>query len=99
MPNLDKHSLGKLIDLFSGIGLGTKTQQETDTLGRIYEYFLSKFASAEGKGGGQFYTPTSIVRLLVAMLEPYKGRVYDPCCGSGGMFVQRWWSSQWTGRL
>ena len=88
LPNLDKHSLGKLIDLFSGIGLGTKAQQDTDTLGRIYEYFLSKFASAEGKGGGEFYTPTSIVRLLVAMLEPYKGRVFDPCCGSGGMFVQ-----------
>ncbi len=88
LPNLDKHSLGKLINLFSSIGLGTKAQQETDTLGRIYEYFLAKFASAEGKGGGEFYTPTSIVRLLVAMLEPYKGRVYDPCCGSGGMFVQ-----------
>ncbi len=88
LPNLDKHSLGKLINLFSSIGLGTKAQQETDTLGRIYEYFLAKFASAEGKGGGEFYTLSSIVRLLVAMLEPYKGRVYDPCCGSGGMFVQ-----------
>jgi type I restriction enzyme M protein len=88
LPGLDKYSLGKLINLFSGIGLGTKAQQNTDTLGRIYEYFLSKFASAEGKGGGEFYTPTSIVRLLVAMLEPYQGRVYDPCCGSGGMFVQ-----------
>ena len=70
------------------LGLGTKAQQDKDTLGRIYEYFLSKFASAEGKGGGEFYTPTSVVRLLVAMLEPYKGRVFDPCCGSGGMFVQ-----------
>ncbi len=88
MPGLDKHNLGKLIDLFSGIGLGTKEHQDKDTLGRVYEYFLSKFASAEGKGGGEFYTPTSIVRLLVEMLEPYKGRVYDPCCGSGGMFVQ-----------
>jgi type I restriction enzyme M protein len=88
LPNLDKHNLGKLIDLFSGIGLGTKEHRDKDTLGRVYEYFLSKFASAEGKGGGEFYTPTSIVRLLVEMLEPYKGRVYDPCCGSGGMFVQ-----------
>ena len=88
LPNLDKYSLGKLIDIFSSIGLGTKEQQDKDTLGRIYEYFLSRFASAEGKGGGEFYTPTSVVRLLVAMLEPYKGRVFDPCCGSGGMFVQ-----------
>ena len=88
MPNLDKHNLGKLIDLVSGIGLGTKEHRDKDTLGRVYEYFLSKFASAEGKGGGEFYTPTSIVRLLVEMLEPYRGRVYDPCCGSGGMFVQ-----------
>ncbi len=86
--NLDKHSLGKLIDLVSSIGLGTKEHQDKDTLGRVYEYFLSKFASAEGKGGGEFYTPSSIVRLLVEMIEPYEGRVYDPCCGSGGMFVQ-----------
>jgi type I restriction enzyme M protein len=88
MPNLDKHALGKLIDLVSGIGLGTKAHQDKDTLGGVYQYFLAKFASAEGKGGGEFYTPASIVRLLVEMLEPYKGRVYDPCCGSGGMFVQ-----------
>ena len=88
LPGLDKHNLGKLIDVFSGIGLGSKEHQNKDTLGRVYEYFLSKFASAEGKGGGEFYTPTSIVRLLVEMLEPYKGRVFDPCCGSGGMFVQ-----------
>jgi len=88
LPNLDKHNLGKLIDLVSSIGLGTKEHRAKDTLGRTYEYFLSKFASAEGKGGGEFYTPVSIVRLLVEMLEPYKGRVYDPCCGSGGMFVQ-----------
>lgn len=87
-PGLDKHNLGKLIDLVSGIGLGSKEHRDKDTLGRTYEYFLSKFASAEGKGGGEFYTPTSIVRLLVEMLEPYAGRVYDPCCGSGGMFVQ-----------
>lgn len=86
--NLDKHSLGKLIDLVSSIGLGTKEHQDKDTLGRVYEYFLSKFASAEGKSGGEFYTPSSIVRLLVEMIEPYEGRVYDPCCGSGGMFVQ-----------
>ncbi len=87
-PNLDKHNLGKLIDLVSGIGLGTAEHRARDTLGRVYEYFLSKFASAEGKGGGEFFTPTSVVRLLVQMLEPYRGRVFDPCCGSGGMFVQ-----------
>ncbi len=87
-PNLDTHNLGKLIDLVSGIGLGTREHQQKDTLGRVYEYFLSRFASAEGKGGGEFYTPQSVVRLLVEMLEPYEGRVYDPCCGSGGMFVQ-----------
>ncbi len=88
MPGLNKHNLGKLIDLISGIGLGSAEHQARDTLGRVYEYFLSKFASAEGKGGGEFYTPSSIVRVLVAMLEPYSGRVFDPCCGSGGMFVQ-----------
>jgi type I restriction enzyme M protein len=88
LPGLDKHDLGKLIDLMSGIGLGTKEHQSKDTLGRVYEYFLSRFASSEGKGGGEFYTPTSVVSLLVEMLEPFKGRVYDPCCGSGGMFVQ-----------
>ena len=88
LPNLDKHALGQLIDLVSGIGLGTKEHQDKDTLGRVYEYFLSRFASSEGRGGGEFYTPSSIVRLLVEMLEPYRGRVYDPCCGSGGMFVQ-----------
>lgn len=87
-PALDKHRLGELIDLIGTIGLGTKEQQSKDVLGRVYEYFLSKFASAEGKRGGQFYTPSSIVRLLVEMLAPYKGRIYDPCCGSGGMFVQ-----------
>ncbi len=65
-----------------------RTQGQKDVLGRVYEYFPSRFASAEGKGGGEFYTPQSIVRLLVEMLKPYKGRVYDPCCGSGGMFVQ-----------
>jgi type I restriction enzyme M protein len=88
LPSLDKHRLGELIDLMAGIGLGTAAHREKDTLGRVYEYFLSRFASAEGRGGGEFYTPSSIVRVLVEMLEPYQGRVYDPCCGSGGMFVQ-----------
>jgi len=87
-PSLDRHNLGKLIDLVSGIGLGTKEQQAKDVLGRVYEYFIGRFAGAEGKGGGEFYTPTSVVRVLVEMLEPYRGRVFDPCCGSGGMFVQ-----------
>ncbi len=88
LPALDKQKLGELINLISGIGLGTKEHRNKDTLGRVYEYFLSRFASAEGRGGGEFYTPTSVVRVLVEMLEPYQGRVYDPCCGSGGMFVQ-----------
>ena len=85
---LDKQRLGQLIDLIGNIGLGDKENRSKDILGRVYEYFLSQFASAEGKKGGQFYTPRCIVRLLVAMLAPYRGRVYDPCCGSGGMFVQ-----------
>ena len=87
-PNLDPARLGQLIDLISNIGLGDARSRATDVLGRVYEYFLARFASAEGKGAGQFYTPAHVVRLLVAMLAPYKGRVYDPCCGSGGMFVQ-----------
>jgi len=87
-PGLDKQRLGQLIDLVSNIGLGDKESRSKDILGRVYEYFLSQFASAEGKKGGQFYTPRCVVRLLVEMLAPYKGRVYDPCCGSGGMFVQ-----------
>jgi type I restriction enzyme M protein len=87
-PNIDVNNLGKLIDLISGIGLGSREHRDKDTLGRVYEYFLAKFAGTEGKGGGEFYTPTSVVRLLVAMLQPYEGRVFDPCCGSGGMFVQ-----------
>ncbi len=87
-PALDKRALGELINLISGIGLGSKEHREKDTLGRVYEYFLARFASAEGKGGGEFYTPASIVGVLVEMLEPFSGRVYDPCCGSGGMFVQ-----------
>ena len=86
--NLDKASLGTLIDMISGIGLGDAEAKAQDVLGRVYEYFLGEFAAAEGKKGGQFYTPGSIVKLLVNMLEPYKGRVYDPACGSGGMFVQ-----------
>ncbi len=87
-PSLDKQRLGELIDLIGTIGLGDKENRSKDILGRVYEYFLSQFASAEGKKGGQFYTPRCIVKLLVEMLAPYKGRVYDPCCGSGGMFVQ-----------
>ncbi|MCK6448935.1 MAG: type I restriction-modification system subunit M [Planctomycetes bacterium] len=87
-PALDKTSLGGLIDLFAGIGLGDADARSKDILGRVYEYFLSEFASAEGKQSGQFYTPRSVVRVLVEMLAPYKGRVFDPCCGSGGMFVQ-----------
>ena len=87
-PALNKIMLGELIDLVSGIGMAEEADRSRDILGRVYEYFLGGFAGAEGKRGGEFYTPRSIVRLLVEMLEPYKGRVYDPCCGSGGMFVQ-----------
>jgi len=87
-PGLDKHRLGELIDLIGTIGMGDKASRSKDILGRFYEDFLGMFASAEGKKGGQFYTPQSVVRLLVEMLGPYKGRIYDPCCGSGGMFVQ-----------
>ena len=87
-PGLDKQRLGQLIDLITNLGLGDKENRSKDILGRVYEYFLSRFASAEGKKGGQFYTPRCVVQLLVAMLAPYKGRVYDPCCGSGGMFIQ-----------
>ncbi|HEY2806595.1 MAG TPA: class I SAM-dependent DNA methyltransferase [Gemmatimonadales bacterium] len=86
-PGLDKQRLGQLINLVSDIALGGPADRAKDTLGRVYEYFLAQFASAEGKKGGQFYTPSRVVRVLVAMLAPYKGRVYDPCCGSGGMFV------------
>ena len=85
---LDKQRLGQLINLVSDIALGAPADRAKDTLGRVYEYFLSRFASAEGKQSGQFYTPRHVVRILVEMLAPYKGRVYDPCCGSGGMFVQ-----------
>ena len=84
---LDKQRLGQIINLVSDISLGSAADRAKDTLGRVYEYFLARFASAEGKSGGQFYTPSRVVRVLVEMLAPYKGRVYDPCCGSGGMFV------------
>lgn len=87
-PTLNKTMLGELIDLFSNIGMHDSSDKAKDLLGRVYEYFLSGFASSEGKRGGEFFTPRSVVRTLVEMLEPYKGRVYDPCCGSGGMFVQ-----------
>src|SRR6202158_2401805 len=87
-PALNKVMLGELIDLISGIAMHEKGEKAKDILGRVYEYFLGGFAGSEGKRGGEFYTPRSVVRVLVEMLEPYKGRVYDPCCGSGGMFVQ-----------
>ena len=87
-PALDKQRLGQLIDLISNIQVGDTEARSKDVLGRVYEYFLSQFASAEGKKGGEFYTPRCVVKLLVEMLEPYQGRVYDPCCGSSGMFVQ-----------
>lgn len=85
-PEIDKRRLGELIDLISTIKL--HTNEEKDLLGRVYEYFLGQFADSEGKGGGEFYTPVSVVKTLVNMTEPFKGRIYDPCCGSGGMFVQ-----------
>lgn len=85
---LDKATVGGLVDMVSTATLGTKEAQSKDLLGRVFEYFLGEFALAEGKKGGQFYTPESVVKLLVEMLEPYEGRVFDPCCGSGGMFVQ-----------
>jgi type I restriction enzyme M protein len=87
-PALDKTRLGQLIDLVSNIQVGDEASRAKDVLGRVYEYFLSQFASAEGKKGGEFYTPRCVVKLLVEMLQPYRGRVYDPCCGSSGMFVQ-----------
>ncbi len=87
-PALDKVRLGQLIDMISNIQVGDEDARSKDVLGRVYEYFLSQFASAEGKKGGEFYTPRCVVKLLVEMLEPYQGRVYDPCCGSSGMFVQ-----------
>ena len=87
-PALDKTRLGQVIDLVSNIRVGDQASRAKDVLGRVYEYFLMKFALAEGRNKGDFYTPRSVVRVFVEMLEPFKGRVYDPCCGSGGMFVQ-----------
>lgn len=88
-PDLDKQRLGELVDLIGTISMADGDQHRSvDLLGRVFEYFLGKFARAEGKKGGEFYTPRVVVQLLVAMLEPYRGRVFDPCCGSGGMFVQ-----------
>ena len=87
-PALDKQRLGQLIDMIGNIRVGDAEARSRDVIGRVYEYFLSQFASAEGKKGGEFYTPRCVVKLLVEMLEPYRGRVYDPCCGSSGMFVQ-----------
>ena len=87
-PALDKTRLGQVVDMVSNIKVGGAEARATDVLGNVYEYFLEQFALAEGRKGGEFYTPRSVVRLLVEMLEPYQGRVYDPCCGSSGMFVQ-----------
>ncbi len=87
-PNLDPTSIGGLIDIISNIAISEAKERSADILGHVFEYFLGQFALAEGKKAGQFYTPRSVVELLVEMLEPYKGRVFDPCCGSGGMFVQ-----------
>ena len=87
-PALDKQRLGQLIDMIGNIRVGDAESRSRDVLGRVYEYFLSQFADAEGKRGGEFYTPRCVVKLLVEMLEPFEGRVYDPCCGSSGMFVQ-----------
>jgi len=86
--SLDKQRLGELVDLIGSITVGDRASRSKDVLGRVYEYFLGQFASAEGKKGGQFYTPRCVVATLVAMLAPYQGRVYDPACGSGGMFIQ-----------
>ena len=87
LPNLHKPSLGELLDLIGKIALGDEASKSKDILGRVYEYFLGEFASLEGKKGGQFYTPKSIVKLMVEMIEPYHGRIFDPACGSGGMFI------------
>ncbi|MDN6750996.1 MAG: type I restriction-modification system subunit M [Staphylococcus equorum] len=86
-PDLDKRVLGNVVDIFTNINMHDQNE-EKDLLGRTYEYFIEQFAAQEGKGGGQFYTPSSIVKTIVEVLKPYKGRVYDPACGSGGMFVQ-----------
>ncbi len=86
--NLDPTSLGELIDLVGNIALGDTKARSADVLGHVFEYFLGEFALAEGKKGGQFYTPRNVVSLLVEIIQPFNGRVFDPCCGSGGMFVQ-----------
>lgn len=86
--DIDKRLLGELVDLIGSIGFTDVDHGSDDVLGRVYEYFLGEFAKAEGQKAGAFYTPRSVVRLLVEMLEPFRGQVYDPCCGSGGMFVQ-----------
>jgi type I restriction enzyme M protein len=86
-PQLDKMILGELIDVINNIKIGDEAARKKDLLGVVYEYFLGQFALAEGRKGGQFYTPRSVVQLLIEMLQPYKGKIYDPCCGSGGMFV------------
>ena len=88
LPSLDTRRLGQLIDVVSNITVGDADARSRDVLGRVYEYFLSRFAATEGRRAGEFYTPRHVVRLLVEMIEPYRGRVYDPCCGSAGMFVQ-----------
>src|ERR1700741_2984428 len=88
-PGLDKQRLGQIVNLVSEIALGSTADRAKDTLGRVYEYFLARFASAEGKGSGEFYTPSRVVRLLVEMLAPYNGRVYDPCSGSGRSLSSR----------
>ena len=87
--SLEPHQFGELVSLVSTLGLGGEANRSKDVLGRVYEYFLGRFARAEGQKGGQFYTPRCVVQLLVEMLAPRRGRVYDPCCGPGGMFVQR----------
>jgi type I restriction enzyme M protein len=87
-PSLGPARLGAIVDLVNGIGLGDKEARKHDVIGRVYEYFLGRFATAEGRSGGEFYTPRPVVRLLVEMIEPFKGRIFDPACGSGGMFVQ-----------
>jgi type I restriction enzyme M protein len=86
-PQLDKMVLGELIDVINNINIGNEAARKKDLLGVVYEYFLGQFALAEGRKGGQFYTPRSVVQLLIDMLQPTKGKVFDPCCGSGGMFV------------
>ena len=98
-PALDQTRLGQVVDLVSNIKVGGAEAEATDVLGEVYEYFLEQFALAEGRKGGEFYTPRSVVRLLVEMLKPYRGRVYGSCCGSSGMFVQSKWAVSWATRI